>query len=365
MKKFVAILLIALMLLPFGAFAVEDDTENQYKPAEEYVTANAVVESKNVYQITAPYSGVIMPFDWEVGDAVKAGETLFRMDTTKVYAPADGKIVELFAKEGDSCEDVMSQYGMIACLERTYSQRAACSTSDAYDDEENRTIHTGEKVYFKQSSDKDNQGEGRVISVNGDEYVVELTAGKFDNKDEIKIYRDEKLGTKTCIGTGKINREADMEISGAGRVVRCLVSKDQHVKKGQLIFELAGQDAEADRAIAEINSPVSGAIEITTAAGGQQVYKGQVLAKVYDLNEMQIVAEVDEMDLDRISIGETVSLELDRYPGKRINATVAEIAKIGVAKQNATYYNVTLSVSTNMELLPGMNATVFLPAQAD
>ena len=41
--------------------------------------------------------------------------------------------------------------------------------------------------------------------------------------------------------------------------------------------------------------------------------------------------------------------------------TVLSIAGMGVQKQNASYYNVKLSISTSLELLPGMNATVYLP----
>lgn len=51
------------------------------------VTANAVAESENVYKITAPYSGVLLPFDLESGDPVSKGDTLFALDTVKVYAP--------------------------------------------------------------------------------------------------------------------------------------------------------------------------------------------------------------------------------------------------------------------------------------
>ena len=360
MKKWMAVLLTGLLMLSCIGFA-EGTTESG---ANAFVTANGTEKCKNVLQITAPYSGVLMPYDWETGDEVKGGEMLFTMDTVKVYAPADGKVTALFAKEGDSCQDVISQYNMVACLERTYAQRADCSIANAYDDEDNRIIHTGEKVYFEQSDDDENEGEGRVISVSGDDYQVEVTAGKFESGDKIKIYRDEKMGTKTRIGTGTIKREADLPVTGSGRIVRMAVSKGQSVKKGQLLFETAAADADIEGAKPEILSPAAGALEIT-AVGSQQVYKGQVLAKVHDLSNMQIVAEVDEMDLDRLKEGDTLSVELDRYPGKKVNGTVTEIAKIGIPKQNASYYNVTLNISTNLEVLPGMNATVLLPEKAE
>lgn len=182
MKKFVALLLTVALLTPLCALAEDVETA----PVSN-VTANAVAESENVYKITAPYSGVLLPFDLESGDPVSKGDTLFALDTVKVYAPVDGTVQAVFAETGDLCEDVTALYGMIACIERTLPQVAQASTSGAYNDEENRLIHVGETVYFYQTSDKDNEGEGRVTAVNGSDYTVELTAGDFENGDSIKI----------------------------------------------------------------------------------------------------------------------------------------------------------------------------------
>lgn len=43
------------------------------------------------FDITAPYSGVLLPFDLELGDRVKLGDALFELDTAKVYAPATAR----------------------------------------------------------------------------------------------------------------------------------------------------------------------------------------------------------------------------------------------------------------------------------
>ena len=218
-------------------------------------------------------------------------------------------------------------------------------------------------MYFYQTSDKDNEGEGRVTAVNGSDYTVELTAGDFENGDSIKIYRDEKMGTKSCIGSGTIERAADVAVSGTGRVLSCAVQPGQTVRKGQLLFELSGQDAEADVTGAAITADHDGTVELAAgAASGQQVYKGQLLASIHDLSAMNVVAEVDEIDLERVHVGDTLTVVFDCYPQEEVSGTVQSISLIGNAKQNATYYDVTLSISASWQVLPGMNATVWLPA---
>ena len=76
MKKFVALLLTVALLTPLCALAEDVETA-----AVSNVTANAVAESENVYKITAPYSGVLLPFDLESGDPVSKGDTLFALST--------------------------------------------------------------------------------------------------------------------------------------------------------------------------------------------------------------------------------------------------------------------------------------------
>ena len=61
----------------------------------------------------------------------------------------------------------------------------------------------------------------------------------------------------------------------------------------------------------------------------------------------------------RAAIGKSVTIVFDRYPEDELHGTVTGISRIGTPKQNATYYDVTISLITNLEVLPGMNAVVY------
>lgn len=347
MKKAMALLLA--LVLPTAACA----------QGAEQVTANATVQSKTVCQITAPFSGVLKPFDWENGDEVSAGDALFEMDTLKVYAPADGTVRAVFAEEGDQALDVMNQYGALAVIEKKDSMIINASVDGAYDEPENRRVHAGETVYFEQTRDRDNEGEGRIIAVNGRNYTVEITAGDFEDEDEVTIYRDSKMGTKSDIGSGDVAYAEDVSVGGSGYVLSLNAYEGDEVRKGDVLMELAAQDADNTLASAVLEAPVSGALELVVPYG-MQVYKGQLLANVHELTVMTAVASVDEMDLDCVTVGQSVTLVLDRYPQEEITGTITAISRIGTPKQNASYYDVTIELSTSLELLPGMNATVIL-----
>lgn len=350
-KKLISLVLCLLMLAPLCAAGAEEAAVS---------TANATVDAANTVQLTAPFAGVLLPYDWNGGERISSGDVVLEMDTTKLYAPVDGTLQGVFVEEGDLCEDVISQYGKIANIEKPETLLISATTSGRYDSDENKELHVGTHVYFEQSNDTDNTGEGRITAVDGDAFTVELTAGEFDKDDQVKIYRDEKMGSKTCIGSGTLVRGLDVAVQGSGRVLKSYCRQGQQVKKGQLLFELAPADCTPTVTDGQLKADCDGVLELK-AISGQQVYKGQVLAVLHDLSSMEVTAQVDEVDLDKVRVGDTLKVVFDRYPDTELSGTVLSIAGLGVQKQNATYYDVKLSISTSLELLPGMNATVYLP----
>lgn len=349
MKKWLICLLVLCM--PFSACAQE---------ADAHVTANGVVESSRVEYIMAPFSGVVRPFDWESGERTAQGDVLFALETLKIYAPVEGTVRSVFAGEGEQAADVMAQYGMLASIEKQRHFQIDASTSGAYNEPENRYIHTGEMVYVEQSSDKDNKGTGRIVAAAGKDYTIELIKGDFEEGDKVKIYRDDTHSSKSCIGSGTVEYATDVAVSGNGYVLRCAVKEGEKVQQGDLLFELAAPDADCGLTSAVLRSPLDGALEVSVVPG-MQVYKGQVLAKVHDLSRLSVVASVDEMDLDCVKEGDSLTVVFDRYPGELVVGTVRQIGALGTARQNAAYYDVTVEILTTLEVLPGMNATLYLP----
>lgn len=350
MKRMLCMLLAALMLLPACALA-----------QETLSTANGVVESAQTWELTAPYSGVLKPFDWERGDAVRAADAVFTLETTKLYAPESGTLAALFVAEGELCDDAALQYGMVAAIEKERPLMLDASTKGAYNSAENKVLHLGATAYYELSNG-DEKGEGRITSITGNDFIVEMDAsGEFDPGDTVKIYRDEQRGTKTCIGQGTVRRAADIRVNASGRVLKLHAQQGDKVQKGELLMELAPADAEPTVKSADVLAGHDGALLAISVAQGQQVYRGQSLATVADLSRLNVVAEVDEIDLSHISIGDTLKVVLDRYPDNELSATVSAISRVGAPKQNAAYFDVELALTTGLEVLPGMNATVYIP----
>ena len=115
-------------------------------------TANATVVAPETVKLTAPFAGTLKAFDLTAGDAVAAGDTLFEIDTTPVYAAQSGTVAAVFAAAGDDAGGVASHYSALAYVEPVHPLYIAASNRDAYDDDDNRYLHAGETLYLKCNS---------------------------------------------------------------------------------------------------------------------------------------------------------------------------------------------------------------------
>lgn len=318
-------------------------------------TADAKIVAPNTEKITAPFAGTLLPFDYETGDSVSAHETLFTLDTTPVYATQAGTVSAVFASVGDDAGGVAAHYGALAVIEPKNALYIDASTDQAYNDADNRYIHAGETLYLKLSNDK---GTGVVTSVSGKKYTVEILSGSFDVDDTVRCFRESTTPSDSEVGRGKVTRYADVQVNAnSGRIAAVHVKPGDAVEVGDLLFELVDAQSEKD-ASRSIAASKDGVITSMNTASGAQVYRGQLLCEVADLSTLELSAEVDELDLNSIAVGDTLSYTLDAFDGETFTGTVTQIDSVGAKKQNATYFDVRITLPAGKTLLTGMNGTV-------
>lgn len=319
-------------------------------------TANATLVAPNTAKITAPFSGTLLPFDLSVGDEVKAGDALMTFDTIPVYASQGGTVSAVFAQTGDDASGIMARYGALAVIEPVNPLYVAASTEQAYDSDDTRYLHAGETLYLKCGSEK---GTGVVTSVSGKNYVVEILSGSFDPDDTIRCFRESGMPSDSETGRGRATRYQDTAVGAQGRVAAVHVKPGDTVAMGDLLFEMIDA-ASAPGASLTLSAPADGAVTSLNTVSGAQVYRGQLLCEIADLTTLELSVEVDELDLSGISVGDTLTYTLDAYAGETFMGTVTAIRPVGMARQNATYFDVRVTAPTGKLLLPGMNATVTL-----
>lgn len=126
-----------------------------------------------------------------------------------------------------------------------------------------------------------------------------------------------------------------------------------------------------------IYAPDSGTISALHVELGERVVgtiqmQGTELMRIADLNNMEVVVEVNESDIVRVSIGDTANIGVDAYLDKKFKGVVTEMASsanlANVSADQVTNYEVKIRIlresyrdlekNGNSPFRPGMTATV-------
>jgi len=114
-----------------------------------------------------------------------------------------------------------------------------------------------------------------------------------------------------------------------------------------------------------ISSPINGIVLQRGIDVGQSVVGGSsatstaLFTLTDDLSKMQIDAQVDELDISGITVGQAVHFTVEAYPAEAFSGKVKEIRLVPVTTNNVVYYDVMIDAyNKSGKLLPGMTANV-------
>jgi HlyD family secretion protein len=121
--------------------------------------------------------------------------------------------------------------------------------------------------------------------------------------------------------------------------------------------------AETNFRYTKIISPVDGTVISRNVDVGQTVaasFQTPTLFNIaQDLTRMQIDTSVDEADIGKIKVDQTVEFAVDAYPDITFRGKVAEVRNAPITVQNVVTYDVVVRVDNpELKLKPGMTANV-------
>lgn len=96
---------------------------------------------------------------------------------------------------------------------------------------------------------------------------------------------------------------------------------------------------------------------------GAPVERGQVLFEVAPLDAYRVIVEVDERDIDEVSVGQRGELRFPSMPGEIFGLTLVKITPVTTAKEGRNYFRLEASLDgTNLRLRPGMEGVAKVTA---
>ncbi|MBA2454754.1 MAG: efflux RND transporter periplasmic adaptor subunit [Chloroflexia bacterium] len=125
-------------------------------------------------------------------------------------------------------------------------------------------------------------------------------------------------------------------------------------------------DAEEALRNAVILAPRDAVVLETLVAAGDIISRTQPVIVLYAREDLEVVANVDELDLVNVKPGADATVRLDAYPAQEIEGAVVATAPLAREQGGATIFPTTISINIpeELDIRPGMNADVTIVTEA-
>ncbi|HEY43655.1 MAG TPA: efflux RND transporter periplasmic adaptor subunit [Anaerolineae bacterium] len=117
--------------------------------------------------------------------------------------------------------------------------------------------------------------------------------------------------------------------------------------------------AQATLELAAVKAPFAGTITSVEVKPGDQVNPGTLAFGVADLSRLLVDVEISEIDINRVQIGQSVTLNFDAVLNRAYQGEVVEMGMTGVVVQGVVNFKVTVElIDPDEAIKSGMTAAV-------
>jgi len=276
----------------------------------------------NVYPIAMPVAGRIERITLEPGDTVKKGQALVKYDLvpfTEAVAEAKGSVGQYEAEITLKNDNRLEETTMHQTRATVVSSEEALKASD-----EQVAAQQVHAEHMQRAMERVKKSAPFEAASQLDEAQTKANTANIELKREA-FYRAAMKAMHVAVQLGPVFIEKYIQRKSLERDV--LVHQLAQAKS-----KLAR--AEHDLKLADIRSPIDGVVLERVEQGDRSLSAGQLLLRLGNLDELEVVADVLTQDALRIGVGSEVSLEpamgLEPAPGK-----VKRIEPQGFTKQSS------------------------------
>lgn len=109
---------------------------------------------------------------------------------------------------------------------------------------------------------------------------------------------------------------------------------------------------------AAVTAPIGGIITAVNNTNGDSVSPNKAVVSIVDMSSLKIKVQVDELDIEKVKIGQKSQILFDAIKDKTYDGTVETISPTGTTSNNVTTYDVVVDITDPTGVKIGMNANV-------
>ena len=376
------------------------------------VSSTGTIQPIDSYNVSGMVTGEVLEAPFEVGDQVEKGDVLYRIDPGSAQttvqqaqlavqqaqlsydsiadglapkASGAGVVQQLHVKKGD----LVTAGSPIADISDTSTMTLTLPFQSA----DAARISVGEAATVTLAGTLETLS-GTVESVAAADLVG--NGGALVRQVKIRVQNPGALTTATtatakvgdiaCAGSGtfEANLSQTITAAGSGEVVSVNTSVGSRVSPGQVLVNLGGSSAETSLENAAlslqnaqlslqnaqdalenytITAPISGTVIEKNFKAGDTIDNnsltaaGGTLAVLYDMSTLTFEMKIDEKDINKIQVGQEVTITADAVEGVTFSGVVDTVNINGTTVSGQTNYPVTVVINDPQDLKPGMNVS--------
>jgi membrane fusion protein (multidrug efflux system) len=170
--------------------------------------------------------------------------------------------------------------------------------------------------------------QARLVSARAEKDRSARDLVRIEDLASKQITSNQQLdAARTAAAAAEANVEALEQDVAAARASETSADASGRAAEAQLErASVALAAARSDLEKARVGSPVSGIVSRTQVEVGQLIQPGQPLAAVVADSSTWITANLKETDVSRVHQGQSVTIEVDAYPGCEAHGTVESVS---------------------------------------
>ena len=426
----VAVVAVALIAHHFmaGGKKVEvqsyTEVEASRQDIQTTLTGTGTIQPANQYNVTSSVQGDVLSCTFEEGDTVKKGDTLYEIDKTDAENQINQAKLQLQQSQNSYNQTVESlndlnvtskKSGMITELyvEVGDEVQAGAKIADVRDSsvmELKVPFNAADAAKFGVGAAATVTMDGSFETLTGSVYAIDAAETVLDGYQIVKyvtirVNNPGGLSTSSA-ATATVNgvacnqgaaftylSESTITAEASGTVTSLLVKEGAQVSNGTVIARLsstATQNQVSNSKLSleqqqlsyqntvdklddyTITAPIDGTIITKNIKVGDTLdtTNGQTtMAVIYDLSYLTFDISLDELDVNKVAVGQTVNISCDSLTDAgTFEGTITKVSVAGTTSNGVTTYPVTVQIDDIPDgLLPGMNvdATIVISEAAD
>lgn len=397
MRKAVIVLLVLAVIGGAGYFGYREFEKRRAeasKPQYEAVTvrrgdisatvsATGAVLPEREVNLAFSAAGMVNEVNVRIGEAVKEGEVLAALDTTDLelavrqaevgLAQAQAQLQQL--NEGPSAVDVAAaEAGLASAQQALISAQAAyqqtlkgpdadtLAASRAQVEQARVQLQQAQQAYDRVKDRPDvgmlpqsTQLQNATIALETAEAQYRAAEKSVTNA-QVAAARAQVTAAEAQIAQAQANLDRLNRGTSEGQKAVARAGVDQAM--------IALQQAQRRLEQTKLVAPWDGVVTAVTIVEGGQATPGQPAIRLSDTAQFHLDAQVDEVDIAGIKVGQPVQIEVDALPDEKLTGKVSRLSPSAVTTQTGgVTYNVRLDIDqTDAPLLSGMSATATIIA---